>query len=64
MTLIDAILAEMLDDDADRADQSRRLRALYHDATPEVRAALNDAMVCLCGWSMDRMLDAVPWNDE
>ena len=55
-TLIDRIEAAMISDDADRHDQSERLIALYASVDPTARAAIDDAMTCICGWRLATLL--------
>lgn len=57
MNLIDSIEQEMLSDSEDRADQSARLLDLWHKADPASRDALDAAFICLCGYSLSRMVE-------
>lgn len=40
----------------DDEDQSERLQETYERASPEQRQAINDAFVCLCGYSLETIL--------
>lgn len=51
-TLIDWIASAMGSDDADTSDQSSRLATLYGSATDAEKAVLDNAFICLCGWSL------------
>jgi len=55
-TLIDRIEAAMLADDEDRHDQSERLVAIYEAADATARAAIDDALTCICGWRLATLL--------
>lgn len=59
-TLILRIQNAMLTDDA---DQSARLATLYADASDAGKELLNDAFVCLCGYTIPSLLEMGP-NDE
>ena len=50
MTLIEWIQAEMASDD--HPQQSDKLRCVYEGSTADVRAAIDAAFICLCGWSL------------
>jgi hypothetical protein len=49
---IDLISKEMTGDDADRNDQSERLVRVYNQAGPVEKKAIDDALICICGWSL------------
>lgn len=55
-SVIDRIETAMASDDADRCEQSERLRALYASVDPTVRAAIDEAMICICGWRLATLL--------
>lgn len=48
MSLIETIYDHMGSDDE---DDSERLIALYQRATPDQKQVLDDALICLCGYS-------------
>lgn len=53
MTLIERIYEEMLSDDEDDSD---RLKALYEQATPDQKKVLDDALICICGYSLQTLI--------
>ena len=55
MNLIELILSEMQDDDADTEDQSQRLEQVYDEADQTGKKAIDDTLICLCGYSMDSL---------
>lgn len=56
MNLIDTIQAEIFKDDADTGKQSELFEALYLQASESEKRAIDDAMICLCGWSLETLL--------
>jgi hypothetical protein len=54
--LIDLIESEMRDDDEPRDRQSERMARDYKSASPEARKAVDDAFVCLCGWTLATLI--------
>jgi hypothetical protein len=58
-TLIDWIESQMMTDDEDRAKQSSKLRDLYETATAEQREILDDALICICGYSLKSALSSL-----
>ena len=54
-TLIDAVAKQMQDDDEDRAKQSNLLEHLYDNSTDMQREAIDKALICICGWSLDSL---------
>jgi len=54
--IINRVQRHMATDDDDPIDQSERLRDLYTGATKAQRKLLDDAFICLCGWSLDSLL--------
>lgn len=59
-TLIGRIQNAMLTDDA---DQSERLATLYANASAEGKQLLDDALICICGYSIPTLLQQGQ-NDE
>lgn len=55
--LIDWIEEQMANDDEDRVKQSRKLRELYEDCAPAQRRAMDDALICICGYSIASALE-------
>ena len=51
--LVDWIEHQMARDDEDRGKQSYRLRVVYEESGPAERKALDDAMICICGYSLE-----------
>ena len=64
MTLIDWIEHQMLADDDCRVEQSTRLRRIYETATAHQQAALDAALICLCGWTMTHALNMAEHSAE
>ena len=56
MTLIDRIEQEMLTDSEDRNRQSQLLKAEYNKAPGVAKEALDNAFICLCGYSLKTLL--------
>jgi hypothetical protein len=54
MTLIERVFEAMTGDDS---DDSERLERLYLDADAAGRQLLDDAFICVCGWSLKTLLD-------
>lgn len=59
MNLVDTIQEEIRNDDADTTKQSAILEDLYKQASESERRAIDDAIICLCGWSLSTLLDRV-----
>lgn len=57
MSLIDYIEAAMLDDDADREEQSDYLRRAYMETDTAGREAIDSAFIALCGYSLQTLLN-------
>ena len=57
MNYLELIAREMQTDDSNWDDQSRRLKRLYDEATPEGKRVINDALICVCGWSMTSLTE-------
>ena len=55
-TVIDRIEKWMFFDSEDRKKQSELLLAIYHEATPNEQAKINECFICICGYSMDSLL--------
>jgi len=56
MSLIENIQSAMLSDDEDPDYQSTLLTGIYEDATTDQKAKLDEAMICVCGWSLDSLI--------
>lgn len=56
MSLIERIQDEINSDDEDPQEQSLRLIRLHLAASPETRAVLDDAFICLCGYSLTTLI--------
>jgi hypothetical protein len=59
MNLIELIDREMDGDYEDTTDQSERLIDLYQRADAAGKKLIDDAFICLCGWSMTSLLSKV-----
>src|ERR1700674_2264032 len=55
VSLVARVQSYMASDDC---DQSERLARQYTRATPAVRQAVDDAFICLCGYSLERLMAA------
>jgi hypothetical protein len=53
MSLIATITEEILSDDT---DQSNRLQSLYENGTEQDRKAIDEAMMCVCGWTLETLI--------
>jgi hypothetical protein len=62
--LIDWIEQQMARDDEDRAKQSYKLRVLYEECADAERRALDDALICICGYSFETALGSSSDADE
>ena len=38
-------------------EQSARLKCLYNEAGPVGKWHINEAMMCICGWTMDTLIE-------
>ena len=56
-TLIDRVQTEMQSDDEDREKQSAILLSVYEQADKKTKEAINEVFICLCGWSLDTLLN-------
>jgi hypothetical protein len=45
------IREQMNEDDEDTKDQSERLESLYNLCNKAQRQAIDDALICVCGWT-------------
>jgi hypothetical protein len=57
MNLIEIILSEAQNDDEDTSDQSDRLNQLYDSADEKGKQLIDDALICICGWSMSSLIE-------
>jgi hypothetical protein len=57
MNLIERITQEMADDDDNMTKQSELLAETYESADAAGKKLLDDAFVCLCGWTMKTLLE-------
>ena len=57
MNLIERVTREMADDDDNMTKQSELLAEAYERADDAGKKLLDDAFVCLCGWSMKTLLE-------
>ena len=56
-SLIDLIFEQMETDDCNRQKQSALLLKLYDNATKDQLVFLDEVLICLCGYSMDTLID-------
>lgn len=59
MNLIEKICQQMETDDADTDKQSEILLDVWKKATPEQVKAIDETLLCLCGWSMKTLIEMV-----
>jgi hypothetical protein len=65
VTLVERIQKAIETDDEDYGKASRRLVEHYADMDRPAQAAINDAFICLCGWSLDTLIKAdKTWEEE
>lgn len=57
MSLIESIYTNMASDDE---DDSERLATLYANATPDQKKVLDDALICICGYTLSRLISMNP----
>jgi hypothetical protein len=56
VNLIDLVNEYMADDDANKATQSKILGRLYREASDEVKAGIDAAFICICGYGLDTII--------
>ena len=56
-SLIENIFVLMGDDDADPIKQSEKLEALYEISTDTQKKAIDNALICICGYSLDTLIN-------
>ena len=54
MTLIERVYRRIQSDDCDQSD---RLARSYERATPNERQAIDDVFICLCGYSLQTLIN-------
>lgn len=59
MNLIEAIQEAIREDDADTEKQSEILENLYNQSSDLEKQAIDDAVICLSGWSLETLLGRV-----
>lgn len=64
MNLIDTIAEEIRNDDVDTDDQSARLERLYAEADAAGRGVLDDAFICLCGYSLHTLISFMAEREQ
>ena len=55
--LIEVIYEAMTSDTDGNERQSARLKCLYNEAGPVGKWHINEAMMCICGWTMDTLIE-------
>lgn len=55
--LIDGIQTLMNNDEEDPEKQSDNLEALYEIATDTQKKAIDNAFICICGYSLDTLIN-------
>jgi len=63
LTLIDSIADLMVNDDEDREKQSTLLLARWAGTTAAERQLVDDLMVCVCGYSLSRLIEDWQMSD-
>jgi len=63
-TILGRVLHAMQTDDEDPSKQSRKLRALYEEADEAGKKLLDDALICLCGWSLATLIQRTDDGEE
>lgn len=54
MSLVSRIAEAIMSDDD---DQSERLIDTYQQASPEQQQAIDDCLICICGWSIPSLME-------
>lgn len=57
MNIIEDIQQEMLSDFENTSKQSAYLRRVYEGADERGKAALDDALICICGFSLTTLIE-------
>jgi len=52
MNLIELIISEAQNDEENSNNQSERLEGLYDGADDKGKQLIDDALICICGWSL------------
>jgi len=55
--LIEGIFTLMSKDNEDQTKQSDQLEALYEISTDTQKKAINNALICICGYSLDTIIN-------
>ena len=55
--LIEGINTLMNNDGEDQEKQSDQLEALYEISTSTQKKAINNALICICGYSLDTLIN-------
>lgn len=55
MNLIELIIYEAQNDEENSNNQSDRLNQLYDSADAKGKQLIDDALICICGWSMSSL---------
>ena len=55
--LIEGIFTLISKDDEDPLKQSEQLEALYEICTDTQKKAIDNALICICGYSLDTILN-------
>lgn len=56
--LIEGIFTLIQKDTEDPIKQSERLAALYEISTDVQKKAINNALICICGYSLDTIINS------
>lgn len=57
MNILELILNEMITDDEDSKHQSDMLVEHYNKLDEPYQRAIDDALICVCGWSMETLIE-------
>lgn len=57
MNLIELLASEIAGDFDGDDRQATRAVQTYENGTPEQKKAIDDLMICLCGWSMKTLIE-------
>lgn len=55
--MIEGILTLMQKDDEDPIKQSEQLEGLYEISTDTQKKAIDNALICICGYSLDTIIN-------
>lgn len=64
MTLIERIFEAMSEDDGNSTKYSDHLKKLYEKQNEKGKKIIDEALTCICGWSLETLLENEENEDE